>query len=194
VYKLSSIEKTHGAKTHKMYSHVGILEGVVFWLLASCVKVERTKFHSRPITLLESFVCLINGRGAKCPVNIHISLIWSPILDFFWCYEFNLSFSSHPPFNFLLGKKILAFKLWEDSMEQFFSQGHFCFLWDLGLWVLTIGPSHSYSLAYSIATHLISIEFQNINNIWATLSKKTFSFPSIVIILQSVQPLLMDFF
>jgi hypothetical protein len=39
-----------------------------------------------------------------------------------------------------------------------------CFLWDLGFWILTIQPSHSYTLAYYRPFHLISIEFQNIDN------------------------------
>jgi short subunit fatty acids transporter len=42
--------------------------------------------------------------------------------------------------------------------------------------------------------HLISIEFQNIDNNPATPTKITFSSPSIVIILQSVQSLWLEFF
>jgi hypothetical protein len=66
------------------------------------------------------------------------------------------------------------------------NQDGICFLWDLGLWILTIQPSHSYTLAYCRPVHLISIEFQNIENNHGSLPKKTFSPPSIVIILQSM--------
>jgi hypothetical protein len=44
------------------------------------------------------------------------------------------------------------------------NQDGICFLWDLGLWILTIQPSHSYTLPYCRPTHPISIEFQNIDN------------------------------
>jgi hypothetical protein len=44
------------------------------------------------------------------------------------------------------------------------NQDGICFLWDIGLWILTIQPSHSYTLAYYRPFHLISIEFQNIDN------------------------------
>jgi hypothetical protein len=49
-------------------------------------------------------------------------------------------------------------------------------------------PFHSCNLAYCRNIHLVSIEFQNIDNNPATPSKKSFS-PSIVIILQFVWPL-----
>jgi hypothetical protein len=39
-----------------------------------------------------------------------------------------------------------------------------CFLWDLGLWILTIWPSHSYTLVYCRPIHLNSIELQSTNN------------------------------
>jgi hypothetical protein len=39
------------------------------------------------------------------------------------------------------------------------NQNGICFLWDLGLWILTIQPSHSHTLAYCRPFHLISIEF-----------------------------------
>jgi hypothetical protein len=44
------------------------------------------------------------------------------------------------------------------------NQDGICFLWDLELWILTIQPSHSCTLAYCRPIHLISIEFQNIDN------------------------------
>jgi hypothetical protein len=49
-----------------------------------------------------------------------------------------------------------------------------CFLWDLGLWILTIQPSHSYTLAYCRPIHQISIEFQNIDNDQGCPTKKLF--------------------
>jgi hypothetical protein len=66
------------------------------------------------------------------------------------------------------------------------NQDGICFLWNLGLWILTIQPSHSYTMAYCRPLHLISIEFQNIDNNHRT-PPKTFSFSPIVIILQSVR-------
>jgi hypothetical protein len=54
---------------------------------------------------------------------------------------------------------------------------------------LTIQPSHSYTLAYYRPFHLISIEFQNIDNDQGNPPKKLFPPPSIVIILQSVRSL-----
>jgi hypothetical protein len=54
------------------------------------------------------------------------------------------------------------------------NQDGICFLWDLGLWILTIQPSHSYTLAYCRPIYLISIEFQNIENNQGSLPKKHF--------------------
>jgi hypothetical protein len=48
------------------------------------------------------------------------------------------------------------------------------FLWDLRLWILSIQPSHSYTLAYCRPIHLISIEFQNIDNNQSSPPKKLF--------------------
>jgi hypothetical protein len=48
------------------------------------------------------------------------------------------------------------------------------FLWDLGLWILTTQPSHSYTLAYCRPIHLISIEFQNIDNDQGSSRKNLF--------------------
>jgi hypothetical protein len=69
-----------------------------------------------------------------------------------------------------------------------------CFLWDLRLWILTIQPSHSYTLAYCRPIHLISIEFQNIDNNQESLPKNSFYSPSIVIILQSVRSIWLRYF
>jgi hypothetical protein len=54
------------------------------------------------------------------------------------------------------------------------NQDGICFLWDLGLWILTMQPSHSYTLANCRPVHLISIEFQNIENNHGSLPKKLF--------------------
>jgi hypothetical protein len=103
------------------------------------------------------------------------------------CYEFSTSFSLHLPFGFPHEEKILAFNLWEKfygvtSFSRYLlveiifyeNQDGTCFLWDLGLWILTIQPSHSYTLAYCSPFHLISIEFQNIDNDQGNPPKKLF--------------------
>jgi short subunit fatty acids transporter len=79
-------------------------------------------------------------------------------------------------------------------MFLFENEDDLCFLWEFGFWILITQPSHSYTLAYCRSMHLISIEFQNIDNNPATPTKITFSSPSIVIILQSVQSLWLEFF
>jgi hypothetical protein len=73
------------------------------------------------------------------------------------------------------------------------NQDDIFFLWDLGLWTLTIQPSHSFTLAYCRLIFLIFIEFQNIDNIMGS-SLKNISSPSIVIMLQSVRPLWLRLF
>jgi hypothetical protein len=47
----------------------------------------------------------------------------------------------------------------------------------LGFEILTIQPFHSYTLAYCRPIHLISIEFQNIDNDLGYPPKKNFFFP-----------------
>jgi hypothetical protein len=69
-----------------------------------------------------------------------------------------------------------------------------CFLWDFRLWILTIQPFRSYTLAYSRPFHLISTKFQNIENNQGSPPKKKISSPSIVIILQTMRSLWMRFF
>jgi hypothetical protein len=54
------------------------------------------------------------------------------------------------------------------------NQDGICFLWDLGLRILTVQPSHFYTLAYCRPIHLISIKFQNIENNYGSLPKKLF--------------------
>jgi hypothetical protein len=89
------------------------------------------------------------------------------------CYEFSTSYSSHLPFRFPLKGKNLAFKiLWSNKFLKVTPCRNY-FLWKsrwhlllmrLGLWILSIQPSHSYTLPYCRPIHLISIEFQNIDN------------------------------
>ena len=68
VDKLSSIDKLLAPNLTKKCCHIGILEGVVIWSLASITKVEQTNFCSPPILLLESFVCLIDGLSVEHPL------------------------------------------------------------------------------------------------------------------------------
>jgi hypothetical protein len=101
------------------------------------------------------------------------------------CYGFSTSFSLHVPFRFPLeGRKSCLQPLrrfhggtsssWYPLVGIIFYENEdgICFLWDLGLWILTIQPSHSYTLAYCRPIHLISIEFQNIENNQGSLLKK----------------------
>jgi hypothetical protein len=73
------------------------------------------------------------------------------------------------------------------------NQNDICSLWDLGLWILTTELFHSHTLAYCRPIHLISIEFQCIDNNPGSPPKTLFP-PSIVIILQSLQSLWLRFF
>jgi hypothetical protein len=79
------------------------------------------------------------------------------------------------PSNFekiLWSNKFLKFPLVEIIFYE--NQDGIYFLWDLGLWILTIQPSHSYTLANCRPIDLISIEFQNIENNQGSLPKKLF--------------------
>jgi hypothetical protein len=125
--------------------------------------------------------------------SLHLVIFRYPYLshtksDFrkFCCYEFNTSFSSHLPFRFPLKKKFLPsiFKkiLWSNKSfkvppcKNYFlwkSRWHFLLI-DLGLRILTTQPSHFYTLAYCRPLHLISIEFQNIDNDQGNPPKKLF--------------------
>jgi hypothetical protein len=130
-------------------------------------------FHVLPLShLLPSFPVMMLS-SLHLVIFRHLYLIHMKS-DFrnFYCYEFNTSFSLHLPFRFK--KKILPsilrrfygvtspsrYPLVEIILYE--NQDDICFLWDLGLWILTIQPSHSYTLAYCKPFHLISIEFQNI--------------------------------
>jgi hypothetical protein len=103
------------------------------------------------------------------------------------CYEFSTSYSSHLPFRFPLKEKKCCLQtlkrfygvtsLWRYPLVEIIfyeNQDGICFLWDLELWILTIQPSHSYTLAYCRPIQLISIEFQNIDNNQGSLPKKLF--------------------
>jgi hypothetical protein len=88
--------------------------------------------------------------------------------------------------DFHLKKKILPSNfekiLWSNSFSRdplveiifYKNQDGICFFRDLGLWILTIQPSHSYTLANCRPIHLISIEFQNIENNHGSLPKNFF--------------------
>jgi hypothetical protein len=65
VDKFSSIGQMLGTKTPKKCNRR--FGGVVHWLLASTMKVERTNFCSSLIKLLEPFVRSTNSRSMKCP-------------------------------------------------------------------------------------------------------------------------------
>jgi hypothetical protein len=67
---VSSTRQNLGAKTFKKCCHVGILEVVVHWPLASSVKAEWTNFCSPPIKLLESFVCTSTAVVWSVPEHI----------------------------------------------------------------------------------------------------------------------------
>jgi hypothetical protein len=62
--KLSSMSQILGTKTYKSY-HVNIFKGVVFWPLASSVKVQKTNYCSQPTKLLESFVLSADSCSVK---------------------------------------------------------------------------------------------------------------------------------
>jgi hypothetical protein len=105
----------------------------------------------------------------------------------FECYEFSTSFSLHLSFRFSLEEKKNCLQtlrsssgvisLWRYPIVEIIfyeNQNGICFLWDLGLWILTIQSSHSYTLAHCRPIHLISIEFQNIDNDQGFPPKKLF--------------------
>jgi hypothetical protein len=104
-------------------------------------------------------------------VVIFNSLIWSPILEIFSAMNSALYFLHIYCLDFHLKKNILPSNfekiLWSNNFlkvppcRNYFyeNQDGFCFLWDLGLWILTIQPSHSYTLANCRPIHIISIEF-----------------------------------
>jgi hypothetical protein len=69
------------------------------------------------------------------------------------------------PSNFekiLWSNKFLKVSLVEIILYK--NQDGICFLWNLGLWILTIQPSHSYTLSYCRPIFLIPIELQNFDN------------------------------
>ena len=75
------------------------------------------------------------------------------------------------PFNEIVFPSNSKKTLWSNKFSKypfiniiFWKSNWLCFLWDLGLQILATWSSHSYTLAYCWPIHLISIEFQNINN------------------------------
>jgi hypothetical protein len=123
-----------------------------------------------------------------CSLDIHISFIWSLIWEIFYAMHLALHFLHIYYLDFHLKKKMLPSNfekiLWSHKflkyplVEIIFykNQDGICFLIDLGLWILTLQPFHSYTLAYCRPIHLISIEFQTLTTIQA-LYQENFFFP-----------------
>jgi hypothetical protein len=119
---------------------------------------------------------------------LHLMIFRYPylILEFFGAMDSTLHFLHIYRLSFYLKKKILPSNfekiLWNNKffkvplVEIIFyeNQDGICFLWNLGLWILTIQTSHSYTLAYCRPIHLNSIEFQSIDNNPDFLPKKLF--------------------
>jgi hypothetical protein len=80
------------------------------------------------------------------------------------------------------------------NLKKIKNQDNICFLWDFGLWILNTWSFHSYTLHYLQAypTNLdwIAKHWQEIGH----STKKTFSSPSIVTILQSGWSLWLRYF
>jgi hypothetical protein len=106
----------------------------------------------------------------------HISLIRSPISEIFSAMNWTLHILHIYHSDFHLKKKsclqtlrrfyeVTSFSRYS-LVEIIIYENHdgICFLWDLGLWILTMQPSDYYTLAYCRPIFLISIEFQNIDN------------------------------
>ena len=109
-------------------------------------------------------------------LDIHISFLWSSILEIFSAMNSTFHFFHIHHLDFYLEKTFLpsnferilrSNKLFkEPPIEIFFfeNQDELCILWDLGFWILTTQPFYSYTLAYYKPIYLISIEFQSIDN------------------------------
>jgi hypothetical protein len=109
-------------------------------------------------------------------LDTHILLIWSPIPKKIsainWVPHFlhiyHLDFYLKKIYSCLQALRrflgVTSFKVPPVKMILSTNQDDLCFLWDLGLWILTTRPFHSYTLAYCGHIYLISIEFQNIDN------------------------------
>jgi hypothetical protein len=69
VDKISFTKQTLIAKTHKKYYHVGILKGIVHWLLSISMKAQWTSFCFPPIKLLNPFVLLTDSYSVRCPLH-----------------------------------------------------------------------------------------------------------------------------
>jgi hypothetical protein len=109
------------------------------------------------------------------PYFTHI-IIWSPIPEFFNAMNSTRYFLHVYYLDFYFKKIFLPSNfekiLWSNKFLKvppcrnclFKNQDNLCFLWDLGHWILTTWPSHSYTLTYCRHVHLISIKFQKIDN------------------------------
>ena len=138
-------------------------------------------------------------------LDTHISLICSPIVEIFspmksirhFLYIYLLGFPLEEKSCLQTLRRFYGItSLWRYPLVGiiiFENQDGLCFLWEFGLWILTTQPFHFYTLAYYRHIHLIFIEFLKFDNNPATSSKKHFSLPSIVKILQSVQLLWLRF-
>jgi hypothetical protein len=116
----------------------------------------------------------------------YLTHIWSPILELFSAMNSARYFLHIHHSDFYLKKIFLPSDsekiLWSNKFSRypleeiifFKNQDNLCLLWDFRLWILTTQPSHSYTLAYCRPIHLVSIEFQNIDNNLGTPSKKLF--------------------
>ena len=63
--------QTLSVESYKRYCHIGVLEGVVFWLLASSAKAQRTNFCSLPIKSLRSFnPSTVNHNCIVLPISV----------------------------------------------------------------------------------------------------------------------------
>jgi hypothetical protein len=101
------------------------------------------------------FLSWFNLHYTYWSLDTHISFIQSLILRRFYGVT---SFSRYPLVEIIL----------------YDNQDGICFLWDLGLWILTIQPSHSYTLACCRPIHLILLNFKILTTIWTPHHKKLF--------------------
>jgi hypothetical protein len=133
----------------------------------------------------------------KWSLDTHTSLIWSSISKKINAMDSTRHFLHIYRLDFPLEEIFLLSKFYGVTSFSkyplveiiiFENQDDPSFLWDLGLWILTTWPFHSYSLACCRPIHLISIE--NIDNNY----QKTYSSPSIVVIFQPMWSLWVKFF
>jgi hypothetical protein len=104
----------------------------------------------------------------------YITLIQSPIIEIFSAMNSALCYLPIYCLDFHLKKKsclqtlkrfygITSFPRYPLLEIIFYeNQDGLCFLWDLGFWILTIQPSHSYTLAYFRPIHLNLLNFKTL--------------------------------